>query len=48
LLAARDTEHVITTELRRERHDALVVQTNEEDLQAVLLGLAYARDSIAA
>ena len=39
------TEHVISTELRREGHDALVVWTDEEDLQAVLPALAYGRDS---
>jgi hypothetical protein len=36
---------VISTELRREEHDALVVSTDEEDLQAVLPALAYAREA---
>jgi len=34
---------VISAEFRREEHDALVVWTDEEDLQAVLPTLGYAR-----
>jgi hypothetical protein len=35
---------VISTELRREGHDALVILTDEADLQAVLPALAYAAE----
>jgi hypothetical protein len=38
-------EHVISTELRREQEDAFVVCTDEEDLQAVLPSLGYAREA---
>jgi hypothetical protein len=38
-------EHVISTELRRGEHDALVVSTDEEDLQAVLPALGYAGEA---
>jgi hypothetical protein len=36
---------VISTELRRGREDAFVIWTDEEDLQAVLPALAYAREA---
>ena len=36
---------MISTELRRERDDAFVIRTDDDDLQAVLPGLGYAREA---